>query len=445
MFSNIDPQSGRAKIDLGSYSSQENILPLHGETINAIYNKTSTLNLNCPGNSCLWPDFVSLGVCSKCTDVSKTSVERCWNVQCAADTPAMSAFPCNVASNLQSIGMTRVITTCQITTPGNITINWSSISQQDPICSAATPEERASKCTVLTVFNSTTSWSGKPYPSDIRNYIRQASPEIFTYVGLRWNGPSTSSAWREINQCTLRWCANRYARPFHLDTITSAEQRITLPLVDTTLNVNGNNTFFNLTFYDSDTVQPLDPTEEPVYPRAQLYGNHTFRINAPAAWTLGNILSGVFSQQLAVIESFRNVDLVIATMVYKHNTNWTDMMKRVATGLTVALRNAPDNALHYGQELNSDQYVHIHWVWLLPTTILLTLTTFVLVLTIILTARYQIPVWKSLGLVYLFNGLAGWEREELHVNSFRDMRKKAKTMVAQLRKNSKGDWQLAKA
>jgi hypothetical protein len=446
-LANIDPLSGLAHIDLRSNSTQQNILSLHGEMINAVYNKTSNLNVNCPGNNtlCRWADFASLGVCSSCIDVSQTSVERCWTTQCTANISALSSFPCNVASSLQNSSMPRVITTCEVTTPNNITINWSRISDQDPYCSTASPDQRALKCTVLTVLNSTTSWSGKPYPSDINKYIKQASPEILTYVGLRWNRPTTGIAWKEINQCSLTWCANKYVSPCHIDTVSSADQMLRLPLVDTTLDINKTSTFLNLTFFDNDIAKPLDPTEYPVVPTANMSGYYTFRINAPAAWTLGNILSGVFSQQLRVIESFRNVDLVIATMVYKHNSNWTDMMNRVATGLTVALRNAPESPLHYGKEFISDQYVHIHWIWLVPTAVLLTLTTVLLTLTIILTARYQIPVWKSLGLVYLFNGLVGWDRDELHAKSFRDMRRKAKTMVAQLRRNSDGDWQLAKS
>ena len=120
-------------------------------------------------------------------------------------------------------------------------------------------------------------------------------------------------------------------------------------------------------------------------------------------------------------------------------------MNRVANGLTHTLQKTPNSTLHYGEVLEAETYVKVRWLWLVPTFMLALLTTLLLIITITLTSRYGVPVWKSSGLVYLFYGLDGWDKEELQVDSHRDMQKKAKGMSGHLKKNEAGYWRLVKS
>ncbi|RDW72391.1 DUF3176 domain-containing protein [Aspergillus mulundensis] len=375
--------------------------------------------LTCSSGNCRWPTYRSVGMCSKCEDITSTTTFECGaNGPIETPEPEVTYEGCSNSTSHESC--TSISTTTSLPT-----------SYTD--CSITT-SKRDSLNATLDFFLSTLP-DGTPrrhltVPEHIvwSPYEYQIWPHNKTYVGIR--DPQFVAIHTELGLASNK--TTGYSPLSHLgDTLevkrcTQCALALCLQTYDISVS-NGTASFdigstdYGGFFYNSHPDQwgnnewcwrpesSLAPSlvNIPTEPDAgSVYANKSeFAFFFKKWYMIDDYLTRVSRSQ----SDSPNVDKII-------NTGLEAVMANVAASFTKAALTA-SNGTVTGTAYVSEVYVSVDWVLLILPAALVALGIVLLGLTVFVNRRRKLPLWKSSLLAVLFHGLNGFEAEDADASS----------------------------
>lgn len=115
-----------------------------------------------------------------------------------------------------------------------------------------------------------------------------------------------------------------------------------------------------------------------------------------------------------------------------------DRVESIAISLTnYALEASGDTVLGYA--ISTETYVRVRWRWIIFPALLELGSLVLLILTIVLSRRKRVPIWKSSILAVIYHQVEGLGERETHVTErLSGMEASAKTAAVQLSSNQDG-------
>ncbi|KAI0907301.1 hypothetical protein F4823DRAFT_626437 [Ustulina deusta] len=311
--------------------------PMKAAIVNGVYDVVKDPPFSCPGSTCSYPTFTTLGVCSECEDITST------------------------------IEKTRVnITFGQVwrfRTPGNLTLEASAFSDAHSGFSHTLANATAD------VVNSGFSGLGMPVRTGIIRFPDDQS-----------TGPSNMSNWMDSMQayeCKISFCGRRYVNWNTTNgTLSPGEDQI--------IKLNNSDVPADKPWFR--VLAPLDPSDS----LGTSDGNNSFRINYLDGENMADILTSVFdflgqvptSQQIGPQALYSSPD-IIATM------------DNVAKGMSYRMMSGPNSTTTHGAVYGTQTYIRVRWPWIALPAALAVASSFCLIAVIVMTRQARQLIWKS--------------------------------------------------
>lgn len=367
-------------IGLGSGSGQNRVnLPMIGAMYDGFLQTSSQspLRPNCPSGNCTYPRYQSLGICHQCTDFSDQLVYL--NPDTNATIP------------------TSVNSTC---------------SQHVDMCEIQWPRAGLSLPDNDGIINSTIGRSTKIDPS--LKSSDKATISIFRAVMSRtWQNhhPGTSPV---AVQCLVRFCIKTYEAVINAGDFQ--ENVVATSWKDSYLNTADSFTFQN---YLSIPAKPcyVNGTERLEPWNDEDRAHCVFNVTGQSGISLYNTLDGLTtgdgsgpvpnrpflsSDVMQALYGFFDLDSLQSPdagtfgSVDRAFKSLSDVTTDQARG---SIANC-GGAVAYGIQFNDELYIHVRWIWLTPTTVVLAFCLVFFLATIVQSGRDDL--WKSSPLAYLF-------------------------------------------
>ncbi|KAF2671238.1 hypothetical protein BT63DRAFT_211058 [Microthyrium microscopicum] len=313
----------------------------------------------CSTPTCDWDPYMSLGLCSKCNDVSSSTKQTC----------------------TQTSGM-NTGWTCNFTTPANYKLNATALS--------------APHNTKATLFNSVAYSSvnlGKNgLPALLNQLILFAAVSI---PAVNYETPPGKNA--KVYECALNFCGKTY----------------------TGVNVrNGTYTEPPPTEWDFTSQQvwreeSIDMVWTNLIPPSNIHGVNSSNGN----WTVNGLDWEDTSNYLA--QAFTSPSDAQADLIYAgaapnqaisaqlHSNDIPTTMQNIATSMTNAIRNSQKKATFKGTATQAQTKIVVRWPWIILPVAVVVGGNLLLVLSIVESSRRQTPLWRSSSLALMFHGLKG--------------------------------------
>ncbi|PVH91779.1 hypothetical protein DM02DRAFT_545137 [Periconia macrospinosa] len=404
--------------------------------------------ISCPTSNCTWPPHQTLGVCSKCADISSMLEFRCLNTTI------------DWVANLTAAGSEGKYVNGSVCghfliAPGlpGPPIMMSGYLKED----ITSPAGRAKKGeTLLTrmlplvdVYTKRPLLNGSIHFKNVRNPINDFLV-VSTANGvegvLRNDTPVA-------HECVLSWCVKTMQSSYFL---ASFEEKVI-------------ETFENNT--EGPTPWSSSPLTSQGLSGADIWYNENVTIRAPRAFKSSDIIEyGVVNSTFTKVASvFDDIfpsyytatsPSSIPILRYKTyitnapfqktldfnpwlgaaNNNVTLHMERLATALTNVVRSVPNNPRISGDAFSTVTYVEVRWEWLALPLALLALTLVFLVATIRKTAKEG--VWKTSAIATLLYGLPD-EMQKKITNSANEGTPRAKAKELRVNLDSNKGWRVS--
>ncbi|KAI0442753.1 hypothetical protein F4803DRAFT_517826 [Xylaria telfairii] len=312
--------------------------PMTAAAVNGVYDVVKDPPFDCPGSTCGYPTFTTFGVCSECTDITKTITKKLLN------------------STWQQI--------YSFTTPGNLTM----------LASASTDAHSGFKHTL-------TNATAKALNPAFAGLGMPVHTAIIRFPDDQEDGRSTMQNWLDTMQayeCTISFCGRRYSGWNTTNGTLSRGQEDIIKLNNSDVPVA------DAPWYR--TLAPLDPAES----LGANAINNSFQISYLDGENIESILSSIFTitnslpsnQQIGASALYNSLD-VIATM------------DNVAKGMSYHMMSGPNSTTIHGEVFSTQAYMTVHWPWITPLVAVVVASTFCLITVIFLTRKTNQLVWKS--------------------------------------------------
>ncbi|KAE8349839.1 hypothetical protein BDV28DRAFT_52780 [Aspergillus coremiiformis] len=354
------------------------------------------MNPVCESGDCTWPDFKSVGFCSRCEDITSTAtLQGCTDVPFDPNINTTQYTRCEVILPQGTAG--NVPITVTVLPSGHYAMGvpndaiWTVNSLGNVAHHKATYGGIENPLYVLAHAN-----LDLPTTSDVNSH-----PE----KGLRIN---------KVTQCAISLCARNYRisvrRGTPLINVTSTDYGKVVPSSDTSEEMcwlSGAPSLkpvrenpANHTQFAVCNATDLRASIAPATLIGKFYYQWTFspaEFRSPGAlpWSLTSV-GKTADDKVTVADDFHNV----------LNTTLDTVMQNIAASLTKHGRDGSSDIVH-GTVSVSEVYVAVNWRWVsLPLAILL-LTVLFFVLTLLADKKNGRGLWKSSVLPVLYHGLDG--------------------------------------
>ncbi|THZ01936.1 hypothetical protein D6C93_03351 [Aureobasidium pullulans] len=352
---------------------------LQAAIVNSIFGSPLPNAFACPVNaSCSWQSTSTLGICSRCTNVTATTRQNC----------SFSISP-------------RKESRCNYTTPGDLQLQTSRFK-------AGTGTE---EWTFFTKFTSNAAQGS--------HFVKSPQhAELVTFAtlttGLNVEAP-------DIEECCLSWCAKV------LRNASAQESRFSVQTDDYPLDL-------------SSLWSGPDGIRNAMYQAGNNFPtslNATFTVSIANAISLAQFLSKTLTT--SALDQYGSLDheelpgLSLGSAMLS-SPSIAHVANDIATSLTNAIQNltTDDTIQQSGDSIYQVQYIQVQWIWLaFPATVVL-LGLLLLLATMVQSHLDKALVWKCSPLALLFHPLQGWNDDDLDHVSKHEMEKSAKGMRGQL-------------
>ncbi|PLB49189.1 hypothetical protein P170DRAFT_177262 [Aspergillus steynii IBT 23096] len=313
------------------------------------------LQAQCTMEKCSYPRFVSLGICSKCEDVTEQTTQDCVG----------TVLP---TANLPVIDMN-----CTYTAPYEYSVT---LSLDDMATGTVFDGETFKKLAV----NFWTTYSRTPPPSADLEKERYKIFDIETpivsfiattqYASIPYTSQNTT-AWPpkpSFTECVMYWCEKEYA-PSNFSatsdpTPVSRAQKLQIIIQDEDY-IWAKNTY---KFVPPPDLIPLSNKSS------------TYHISQPLSMDLVSELGNLFNGSDATYH------ILVAN-------NLTDVVKSLSTSLTDAIRSADVSSRISGKAFRTETYINVRWPWIiLPLFVVLASTILLLATTV---STRNTVLWKN--------------------------------------------------
>ncbi|KAI1733682.1 hypothetical protein F4680DRAFT_462947 [Xylaria scruposa] len=312
--------------------------PMTAAAVNGVYDVVKDPPFVCPGTTCTYPTFTTLGLCSECADITKTiAVKRL-----------------NATYQLYSF-----------TTPNNLTLQASALSD------AHSGFKHTLTNATARTLNSAFAGLGIPVRTGIIRFPDTQSD------GSR----SNSQNWMKTMQayeCTISYCGRQYSGwNVTNGTISQGEEKIIK--LNNTDDPTKSTGLYRL-------LKPLDPTES----LGDFAANNSFLINFLDGENMDSILSSIFtiSNQVPTTQQIGASALYASPDVIK-------TMDNVARGMSYHMMAGPNSTMVYGDVFATLAYMEVHWPWITLLVAIVVVSAACLTAAMWMTYKERQLIWKS--------------------------------------------------
>ncbi|KAI0813785.1 hypothetical protein GGR55DRAFT_545392 [Xylaria sp. FL0064] len=316
--------------------SRDNLMK--AAVVNGVYDVVKDPPFTCPGSTCTYPTFTSMGVCSQCEDITSTIKKTQVNV---------------------TFGQL-----WRYRTPSNLTVEASAVQDAHSGFSHTLANATA------IVLNSEFAGLGMPVRAGIIRFPEDQS-----------TGRSTPENWMDTMQayeCELSFCGRRYIG-WNITNGTLA------PGVDQIIKLNNSDVPADgAPWYR--VLAPLNASDSLGISNE----NNSFQINYLDGENMADILTSVFSvlgdvaanQQIGPLALYSSPD-IIATV------------DNVAKGMSYRMMSGPNSTVTFREVYGTETYMRVRWPWITLPAALAVASSLCLITVIVMTRQAQQLVWKS--------------------------------------------------
>ncbi|GME24397.1 hypothetical protein GTA08_BOTSDO04686 [Neofusicoccum parvum] len=401
---------------------------IQGAFFDGVFDVTRLMASSCANGNCTWPDFLSLGVCSKCEDITDAS--------------------------------THIDNNC--TSPHD---NTCVVRHFDGL------SERYNTSYNVTMYNQTgnhlalgASW----YANNVSDSNEYSDTGLMTKFVLgrfdkywrptdndRDGKPDYIRGTPEITECRINWCAKLYQNFSYHNTTDSYMpynySRWDLPLTRQEVSSQSETVVYTLDFaqtaqrYPSLNLTPsgLDRVYDDTFGAPQPGGGRFFEVGKNdflvTSYFFGDMLAfALLDLPYTPATKFEQ----IFGRAFLHRLSVPVAFAAVADGITSQVQMAVDarwGRQRYfveAQAVVAETYVKIRKRWFIVPAVLVLLSVVFLVVTLMASGMNDAPSWKSGTLPLLFHGLDGWG--EFDDEEGKMMQARAKGMRTKLKRNNEG-------
>ncbi|KAK2808824.1 hypothetical protein FQN50_004300 [Emmonsiellopsis sp. PD_5] len=396
------PLAAAPRTDNVSYFAQQmgdETMGLQLETgfMNSIYNGDEAPKVEpiCPTGNCTWPIYHSLGVCSRCTDMTKQVKLE------GACTPG------------DFLAMEK---NCTISLPHGAPV----VNPYDVYTSSA--------ATILSwVLNYETGYDLEAFSA--------ASPQLKgTYSGVE--NPLFALGWLEIDYSDLEnknpvsmamECAFTYCLKKYNFTVNAA-----VPSLDA-----------SPVHYASMDQQSGWTIKAPLLANGSNASDITFTVDDSASYHVWSILEKEITGNASTWPESTEFFIPSSTFIGKSPSipDKPHMFENIAVSLTDAILK-PSNQTVSGLLGRPEQFVRIRWAWIVLPGFLVVATVVFLSMVMLRSRKYNVNVWKSSSLALLYHGLEVPAERNGPVRRVSDMTQYATTTKARMTMSGSDEWRL---
>ncbi|KAF2184597.1 hypothetical protein K469DRAFT_739266 [Zopfia rhizophila CBS 207.26] len=386
--------------------------------------------LSCPTSNCTWPSYETLGVCSKCADVSQLLTFACLETR-------IDWF-----ANLTGVGT-------ESTYPnGTVCGYFLNADSKAPILmsgySVDTASMKTGEALVMRTLPLISNPSRKPVFGGSINFKDVRNPIAdFLIVGASSNSAGVyHNVTPEARECVLAWCVKSIKSSYYWAQYVEEEEEEpvwnttagpspwrTEPFISRTLNST-------LIFYDQNitVIGVHNGTTYGLSNDTALQTIFIFDDILPSFVTVQNPLATPFLRGQVTLTGppkLRRLDV----NPWTEPNNVTHHIERLATALTNAIRSSNSSVPIYGKAFNKETYVTVRWVWLSLPVGLLLLSLLFLVGTVVKSSRERehVGIWKTSAVATLLYGLPDNMQKKITASTVEGTpRAKAKTLRVKL-------------
>lgn len=322
------------------------------------------LQAQCTTEKCSYPKFVSLGICSKCEDVTERTTQECVGTVLPSADRALDM-------------------NCTYTAPYEYTFTAS----LDDMKTGGYPYNESSIWLFLRYL---AFYSRTP---DENGYIEKEGYEIFDIEtpifsflaanqkeDVRYTSQNTT-AWPPkppLTECAIYWCEKEYA-PSNFSATSdpipvSRTQRL---IVDEEVS-DPHSGYSNYTLVPPPGLISLSNMSS------------TYHISQSLTTRFVPQLAGLFNGSKP--ESFYDWPILVSN-------NLTDVVKSLSTSLTDAIRSGDVNSRISGKAFRTETYIHVRWPWIILPSFVVLASTILLIATTL--ATRNTVLWKNSLLPFL--------------------------------------------
>lgn len=325
--------------------------------LDGLTQKNTPLEPRCPSRDCKYPGFATLGVCSKCEDITHQTKQFCVN--------EIDEFYSG------SIGLD-----CTYTTP-----NGFQFSPKDQNA----PHIEVLDLAVL----SRVPWTSIVNESSLMHVMGIEDP-LVSFFAAKYTGQTIYT--REnftapeekptMSECVVYLCERQYA-PSHYTTSTQQ-----LQLTRTRQLKRG----------DFDRYTSLDP----LLPSDKNEKLPAYAIDHYVNMDLHNTLKSLFNATSEMDSD--SWDVQMSKILY-NQPDLGKAMDSMATSMTDVMRADPESFTINGKAFQNETYVHVRWPWIILPLMAVVLSILLLIATAIASRRLRVRLWKSSVLPLLISRL----------------------------------------
>lgn len=351
------------------FDSNTNLSPsMMAAILSGIGQTSNPLNPKCTSGHCQYPDFVTLGLCSRCEDITSQT-----NQSCGLDGEMMKVY--------SKFGWSDVLLhapeNCTYTLPDGYQL-LSSRRNSDYNYTAweeglhDTPVLRTKRIKWQSVSRGSLPTAGieKPLVSFISS---KYSNPINIYTRDNYTEHEKKPT---ISTCAIYPCERQYKNNVYSESnrLRLYKTQLLVPNVDTAAA----DVVPQITLVAPNQTEQLSPDAKYSIESWTWYWLNSTVTTLLAYYTTGS--SGVSGVIDIIMGGVDNVDEAMDSMT----TSMTDVMRSDTTGFTIP-----------GKAFRDESYIHVRWPWIILPTLAIIFSIMLLIATATITRRFNTMLWKD--------------------------------------------------
>jgi hypothetical protein len=321
--------------------------------LSGLFQTNAALDPHCDSDyHCEYPEFVTLGICSKCEDVTEETIQTC------------KTSPETAAINYLGSGWDNMRTNCTYQSPSGFDVDLADVTLS--MNNGRTLTYLQAKSSIVP---NTTITSAVGIESPLIAILSLIDNNKTYYSHQNHTKPPNKP---DITECAVYWCEQAFPTA---STRRAYQPSKTQPLI------------------------PVDPvvTQGTVIGHDQPYlaapsglhtlsGNASYPINHTTYTTLTSDISTILTSDSDSAKIFATENLV--------TRNITDILSSLATSMTDVIRSDADTSISVaGKAYYSQNFIHVRWPWIiLPVFIGVTSTVFLIITAV---SSRKAVLWKT--------------------------------------------------
>lgn len=361
----------------------------------------------CSSGSCDYDDFITLGICSECEDVTAKATQTC--------VPSAPRSNGNIGDEWASTP-----TNCTYTAPSgfNLTpgIMWNTMDTSKVVKWISMPRQPWTS-----IITSDTSDDGTPKP--IVSFFAAKYEQDLIYYHHNITVPEQKPT---MTECSVYWCERQYTQNYFstghrfLETKTSQNLYVQAQVQS------------KVDFW-TRWLSPFNGSKT-------LSENSTYIISSTTWIPMRRMMIKLFNGTLIVNEEGDDADDaksfsgIQSSLILYNSNNLTQSMVEMATSMTDNIRSGNMASRVNGRAYLNSTLIHVRWPWIILPAASVVLSIVLLMATAVSSRRLHTILWKSSVLPLLVSQLENLPGHDLSragdVDEMLDMSRKIKVVMA---------------